>query len=127
GNFQIDVRQVTSPTPDRLFEGSLDGAYNSIENGKILIRINKEGTSLTIERFSGTLVGDRQTEGAFNFTDASVFGEIPIDLKKFTSVGTNGNDVIEINGCISDEVASGVVIYQREGNAYIGAFSAWIK
>ena len=127
GNFQIDVKQVVSPSIDGVYEGRLDGAYNSIENGEITLRTDKEGISLLVESFSGTLVGDLQTEGSFNFTDASVFGEIPIELRKFTSVGSFENDVIEINGCITDDVASGVVIFQRGGNAYIGAFSALIK
>lgn len=127
GNFQVDVLQINSPTISGIYEGYLDGAYDSIENGEIVLKTNEEGTSLTIEDFSGTLVGENQTEGSFSFNDSSVFGEIEIDSMRFSSIGTDENDVIEINGCITQDVASGMVIYQREGNVYIGAFSALLK
>ena len=127
GNFQIQIKELVNPNADSNYEGDLDGAYNSIEDGKIALKINEDGTAFTIESFSGSLVGETQTQGEFNFNDPEVFGNIEILLNKFSAVGSQGLKTVEINGAITDNVASGVVIFQDSGKTYFGAFTALLK
>ncbi len=124
GNFQVNVEPLAMPASDGIYKGNLNSSYNSIENGEITLLTNDDSSMLTIEYFKGNLVGCEQTEGVFEINDPAVFGETQIVMNKFSVVGANGNDTVDISGAISDEIASGIVIYQRKGKVYIGAFSA---
>ncbi len=127
GNFQVQVKPLSQPASEGTFEGHLNSSYNSIENGEIVLQTSPDGTLLAIVSIKGNLVGSEQTEGVFAIDDPSLFGNVEIAMNKFTAVAINGNDTIEISGAISDDIASGVVIYQKEGRVYIGAFSALLK
>jgi len=124
GNFHVNVEPLAMPASDGVYKGNLNSSYNSIENGEITLLTNDDGSILTIENIKGSLVGCEQTEGVFEINDPAVFGETQIEMNKFSAVGINGNDTVDITGAISDEIASGIVIYQRNGKVYIGAFSA---
>ena len=98
-----------------------------MKNGEIIFHTNKDGVIVTIQSIKGNLVGTEQTEGSFEIINPSLFGEVEIAMNKFSAVAINGNDTIEISGAISDDIASGVVIYQKDGEVYIGAFTALVK
>lgn len=124
GNFLINVSQLETVKPDSIFEGRIDGAYSSIEDGSIKIKTSSDGFSLTIEELKGKLVGQSASEGEFSYTDPVIFGNPTIVANKFQSVGNSGSDSIEVTGSISGKFASGFVVLQKSGHVYMGAFSA---
>ena len=124
GNFLVNVSQLETAKSNSIFQGRIDGAYNSIEDGSIKIKTSDDGLSLTIEELKGKLVGQSASEGEFGYTDPSLFGDVDIAVNKFQTVGSSGSDSIEITGSISGKIASGFVIFQRSGHIYMGAFSA---
>jgi len=124
GNFEVVVKVIAPPEENAEFTGQLDGAYNSIENGEIVLKTNDDSTILNIQSFSGGFVGANQSEGVFNVDNTSVFGDIPITSFSFSKVVVIGGYTVEIDGAISDAVASGFVIIQYAGRTYIGAFTA---
>lgn len=127
GNFHVHVEPLTMPVSDGVYSGNLNGSYDSIENGEITLLTNEDGSIITVGSIKGNLVGSNQTEGVFEIDDPTVLGESQIQMNRFSVVGVNGNDTIEVAGAISGEIASGIIIYQRNGKVYIGAFSALLQ
>lgn len=126
GNFQVVVKPLSQPTSKGTFEGNLNSSYNSIENGEIVLQTNEDGTIITVQSVKGNIIGSETTEGIFKIDDPLLFGDLEIVTNKFSGVAVDGDNTIEISGAISGDIASGVVIYQKEGRVYIGAFSALI-